>query len=47
MGKFAESLNKAEAGAELPVLDYSGDSVLRGAIPSTGGPALLEGGGGG
>ena len=47
VGKFAESLNKAESGAELPVLDYSGDSVLRGAVPATGGPALLEGGGGG
>ena len=45
VGKFAQSLNKTAAGAELPILDYSGDSVLRGAIPSTGGPALLDGGG--
>ena len=45
VGKFAQSLNRTETGAELPILDYSGDSVLRGAIPSTGGPALLDAGG--
>ena len=42
VGNFAQSLNRAEAGAELPILDYSGDSVLRGSIPATGGPALLD-----
>lgn len=38
---FAQSLNEA-GGAQLPVLDYEGESVLRGEIPATGGPALLD-----
>lgn len=38
--KFAQGLNQG-GQAELPVLRYEGESVLRGEIPATGGPALL------
>jgi hypothetical protein len=38
---FAKGLSKGNQ-VQLPVLDYQGDSVLRGEIPATGGPALLD-----
>jgi anti-sigma-K factor RskA len=38
---FAKGLSTGDQ-VQLPVLDYQGDSVLRGEIPATGGPALLD-----
>jgi len=43
---FAKRLNKGSQ-AQLPILDYQGESALRGEIPATGGPALLDEGSGG
>jgi hypothetical protein len=46
LGDFADELRKA-GEAQLPILRYEGESVLRGEIPAAGGPALEEGGEGG
>lgn len=43
---FAQSLSGGDQ-AQLPVLEYEGESALRGEIPATGGPALLDEGSGG
>jgi hypothetical protein len=38
---FAQGLNES-GQVELPILRYEGESALRGEIPATGGPALLD-----